>query len=167
MKKLSLLSILCLLLGAFSCSQQNDDDLSTHAFAELGDVDHFVFGTYYGHCRGNCTHTFNLKAGGLFADKVDWGYPEPGMEFEDKSLSKEDIELATKLLKDFPVELYKEEAEILGCPDCADQGGFYLEIQIGKSAPRVWRIDTDDSQIPGYLSAYTAKVRKAVEDLQQ
>ena len=170
MKKLSLLSILCLLLGAFSCSQQNDD-LSTpdpaQVVAGLGDVDHFVFGTYYGRCLSNCTHTFNLKAGGLFADKVDRGYPEPGMEFEDKSLSKEDIELATKLFKDFPEELYKEEGEILGCPDCADQGGFYLEIQIGKSAPRVWRIDTDDSRIPAYLSAYTAKVRKTVEELQQ
>lgn len=167
MKKLSLLSILCLLLAAFSCSQQNDDDLAAPALAKLGDVDHFVFGTYYGHCLGNCTHTFNLKAGGLFADKVDRGYPEPGMAFEDKSLSKEDIELATKLLKDFPEELYKEEGEILGCPDCADQGGFYLEIQIGKSAPRVWRIDTDDSRIPAYLSAYTAKVRKVVDELQK
>ena len=167
MKKLSLLSILCLLLGAFSCSQQNDDDLAAPAFVELGDVDHFVFGTFYGRCLGNCTHTFKLKTSGLFADKVDRGYPEPGMEFEEKSLSKEDIELATKLLKDFPEELYKEEGEILGCPDCADQGGFYLEIQVGKSAPRVWRIDTDDSRISAYLSAYTAKVRKVVEELQK
>jgi hypothetical protein len=166
MKKLSCLFTLCLLLGAFACSEE-ENDLSTPAFANLGDIDHFVFGSYYGRCLGNCTQTFKLKSGGLFADKVDRGYPEPGMGFEDKSLSKADIELATKLLAEFPAELLKEEGEILGCPDCADQGGFYLEIQIGKSAPQVWRIDTDDSQIPKYLSAYTAKVRKVVEELQQ
>lgn len=144
MKKLSVLSILCLMLGMFSCSQQENDDLSTAAFTNLGDVDHFVFGTYYGHCRGNCATAFKLQAGGLFADKVDLGYLEPSSTFETSSLSKAKIDLATKLLEAFPRSLYQEEGDTFGCPDCADQGGFYVEVQVGKSAPRVWRIDTND-----------------------
>ncbi|MBK9487878.1 MAG: hypothetical protein IPO07_03120 [Haliscomenobacter sp.] len=59
-----------------------------------------------------------------------------------------------------------EEDEVFGCPDCADQGGFYLEIKQGKST-RSWRIDTNDDQIPAYLSAYTAKVGKVVDELEK
>lgn len=167
MKKWSLLGTLCLILSAFSCSQQKNDESLAFAKAEMGDIDHFVFGTYHGHCLGNCAHAFKLEAKGLFADKVDRGYLEPGVAFEDKSLPKEAIALATALLKAFPEELYNEEEETIGCPDCADQGGYYLEIQVGKSAPRVWRIDTDEQSVPAYLSAYTAKISNLIEDLQK
>lgn len=168
MKKLSLLSILCLLLGAFSCSRQENDELSTAALASnLGDVDHFVFGKYHGHCLGNCAHAYKLKADGLFADKVNQGYLEINSEFEDKSQSKAKIELASKLLKDLPKALFNEEGDTFGCPDCADQGGYYVEIQIGKRAPQVWRIDTNKDQIPAYLSAYTAKIEKTMEELEK
>lgn len=167
MKKLSLLGILCAMLFAFSCSKEGDDDQSTLKSVNLGDVDHFTFGLYHGHCRGNCATAYKLKADGLFADKVDQGYLEPNDEFEDKSLSQAKIELAAKLLEQLPSALFKEEGDTFGCPDCADQGGFYVEIQIGKAMPRVWRIDTNDSQIPDYLSAYTAKIRKTMEELEK
>ena len=163
MKKLIWGSILCLLMGTFACTPEENDQVSK---LDLGNVDHFAFGTYYGHCLGNCAHAYKLNEDGLFPDQVERGYLEPGIAYATQSLSAENIALAQKLLEDFPAELMKEEAEVFGCPDCADQGGFYLEIKQGEST-RSWRIDTNDDQIPAYLSAYTAKVRKAVEELEK
>jgi hypothetical protein len=150
-----------MLLSVFSCDQ-NEDALSTK---DLGNVEYFVFGVYYGHCLGNCAHVYKLQGNKLFADKLDRGYPEPGITFESNSRPAADVALAQQLLADFPADLRSEESETIGCPDCADQGGYYLEIkQEGKVS--LWRIDTDESRIPKYLSAYTAKIAKILEDLE-
>ncbi len=163
MKKLTWVFTLCLLMGAFACSPEENDQLSK---LNKGDVDHFVFGRYFGHCLGNCTTVYLLKEDGLYADLVDRGYPDSTIAFVYTSRTAEFVTMAKKLLADFPDKLMDEEEETIGCPDCADQGGYYLEIKQGKTT-RSWWIDTDDSRMPAYLSAYTEKVGKLVDELEK
>jgi hypothetical protein len=160
MKKLIWFSSLCLLITTFACTPKEEDQLST---LNIGSVDHFAFGTYYGHCLSNCTHVYKLEGNGLYPDLIDRGYPDTTIAYDTKSLSTDAVNSAKTLLKDFPADLLKEKEQV-GCPDCADHGGFYVEIKQGETT-RSWRIDTDDKQIPAYLSAYTAKIRKTLDGL--
>ncbi|MBK9487877.1 MAG: hypothetical protein IPO07_03115 [Haliscomenobacter sp.] len=78
MKKLTWVFTLCLLMGAFACSPEENDQLSK---LNKGDVDHFVFGRYFGHCLGNCTTVYQVKEDGLYPDLVDRGYPDSSIAF--------------------------------------------------------------------------------------
>lgn len=119
--------------------------------------DYLIFGHFYGFCRGEeCIQTYQLTATKLYEDTSDVYYNlEHDYSFVERS--SEDFALASHLLDSFPTDLLDEEPEVIGCPDCADQGGLLLVYEIN-GIKRSWRIDNDRRNVPAVLHPYLASV---------
>jgi hypothetical protein len=163
MKNTLLFTLLVLILALSSCDKAEDQNLSQ----TIGDVEHFAFGTFYGYCIGNCTNVFKLQGDALFADKVERGYPDPKTPYQNQSLDVKSVNKAKDLLKAFPEKLLGEDVETIGCPDCADQGGFYVEIKQKGREATYWRIDTNESEQPAYLKSFLKQLEALTQELKQ
>lgn len=84
--------------------------------------------------------------------------------FEFVSLPNSDYEKVSHLLNDVPGSLYNESAGTMGCPDCADQGGYYPKLQ-GNGADWVFRIDKNKDVVPAYLHDFLDDVEEAINEL--
>ncbi len=147
MRKLLFLLILITALAA--CNSTKTDVTINEQY--------LVFGKYYGHCRDECATLFKMEGTQLFADDLarftDWD----SLKFKSSALPNERYESAKALLDAFPQELLNVTEETIGCPDCADQGGFAIEIR-KDGVLRHWRVDTNRSDLPDYLKTYVDKI---------
>ena len=135
----------------------------TEPLVESSSFEHLLFGHFYGECLGDeCIELFRLETEKLFEDDLDQ-YPH-----RDKAYQGNYVELSTekfnqvKDLKDhFTLALLAEDRIIFGCPDCADQGGLYLEYGVeGQSA--FWILDNNQAEIPNYLHGFVDKVHEKI-----
>ncbi len=151
-----LLIALCLCLPFMACT---DDE----KIVQFGEDDQLIFGTFYGECAGNCTVLYKIQSGSLFEDDVDFGIPEVIL-FNDLPLSEADYLIAEELANTFPSDLTDSDKEVYGCPDCADQGGVYLELKQGDNT-RKWRIDTRNDEQSAQILAYKARLFMVMDSL--
>lgn len=125
------------LLAAFGCKKES-----------VTNSDYFIFGYAYGFCAGNCVTVFKLEGDNLFADD-DAGYQtlwnNPDIPFQMTSLPAEKVNLAKVLQAQIPAGLYQEPDGNIGCPDCRDQGLYFVKIKTGDTV-REWRIDPDSQE---------------------
>lgn len=150
--------LLCFFPLLFLLSCDDDEQLTTNS-----KEDYLIFGRYGFQCFGNCITVYKLQAGQLFADDLEYGFPEAD-DFQTTPLSDTQFQIAEVLSDEFPEELLETEQRIFGCPDCADQGGFYLSLKRNGTVT-TWQIDTDDvDQTPGIL-AYKARIAEVLEAL--
>ncbi len=123
-----------------------------------------TFGKYYGFCAGDCVSLYKISGEQLFEDDLmrfsGWDTPV----FKSTPMSNQRYQQAKILLDNFPQDLLQTNVETFGCPNCADQGGYYLEWQKGEVVRR-WRIDTNESELPNYLVAYTRQVAQVLDAL--
>ena len=125
--------------------------------------DYFIFGYAYGFCAGNCVTVFKLEGDNLYADD-DASYQTLGenqeIPFQSASLSAEKVNLAKALQAQIPANLYNETDGNVGCPDCRDQGLYYIKIKMGNTV-REWRIDPDSQE----YKAFGEEIRETVDQL--
>lgn len=124
-----------------------------------------TFGTYYGLCADNCTTIYKIEDGKLFLDEADRVIPKD-IPFQDFPLSDEKLNLAKEVMDAFPNELLQESESQIGCPDCADQGGYYLEWK-ENGERKVWRLDTNENALPRYLKPFVQKISEVIEELNE
>ena len=125
--------------------------------------DYLIFGIYHGECLGDCLRLFKLENGQLFADDRDWGFERP-IPFMTTPLDESAYHLAEPLFTGFPEALLESDQRTYGCPDCADQGGYYLELRDGGKV-NIWHIDTrDEDQGPDILG-YKAALQDVLDQL--
>lgn len=126
--------ILSLLLGILlisSCKKEKN-----------GCNDYIIFGTYYGECGGEqCIELYKLTATELFEDSKD-NYPGTSIYNGTFSIKRDAAAyaLASNIESTIPVSLLNDTAAVIGCPDCADGGGVYLEYH-KNGLHKVWHID--------------------------
>ena len=142
---------------AADCSKENNDPNTVDENTEL------IFGNYFGHCFGNCVHLYKMKDGELFADLMDQGNPAEAT-FGSTPLTNEKYQEAMPVMETFPEELLDEEKSTIGCPDCADQGGYFIQIT-RDGETRTWKLDTNQNSLPSYLKSYTNLIRETMEKL--
>ncbi len=141
-----------LAIFAFASCNSTKKDLKTNTTEDS----YFVFGKFHGHCQGNCAHLFKLHGNQLLADDIDRFTDWEELKFKPEPLSNSLYQAAQSLLKKFPKELWNAEGTI-GCPDCADQGGYAIETRKDGKLYH-WRIDTNRNDVPDYLQPYLAKI---------
>lgn len=135
----------------FGCS--SDDSKPTN------DYDYLIFGHFYGFCIGeSCTETFKLTENKLFEDTED-NYANPPYNFE--LLANDKFEAVKDIIDFFPTELLSESETTLGCPDCADGGGIFIEYS-KNGVVKNWRIDQMKTNIPEYLHTFVDKVNEKI-----
>ncbi len=118
------------------------------------DGDYLIFGHFYGECLGErCVETFKLEEDYLLEDtRASLGRPY-NFETGYRVLPQTDFERAQALLDAFSRQLLDEPDTTFGCPDCADQGGLYIEYRRG-FAHGVWVIDQYQTNVPPYLHEF-------------
>jgi hypothetical protein len=155
MKKVSLfLSLLAIVCISFTSCKKDPD---------LGSVgDYFAFGHFYGFCAGEqCIEIFKLENKQLLEDQMDT-YPSEqdkgSRNYASMSFTAEELAMANQLMADLPAELFAESDVVFGCPDCADQGGTYIEIK-RDGVQHHWILDNAKNNIPAYLRSYSDQIR--------
>ena len=142
-----------------ACSDSNLEE-NTEA-----DDTFLIFGVYHGFCIGDCWRLFKLENGQLFADNFD--FPVDGViTFSNMPMSDAQYQDAL-VLKDIPDDVTGSDKDIYGCPDCADQGGYYLEF-LDEGQRRVVNFDTrfssfDNKSIENYLTTMSEIILKLEE----
>jgi hypothetical protein len=142
-----------ILAGALSCKQEE---------VRLYEGDYLIFGHFYGECLGEaCVKTFKLEENYLLED-TQAGLKQPyNFKTSYRVLGQEDFERAQALLDAFPLQLLGEPDTTFGCPDCADQGGLYIEYRQEDTHGR-WYIDQDKEEVPVYLHEFMDQVNETI-----
>ncbi|WP_306640560.1 hypothetical protein [Sanyastnella coralliicola] len=154
--KLATLFFLGGILALTSCSREDDSRDGTR-------VESITFGHFYGECAGDgCVETYRLTGSNLYKDVAD-NYPGAG-PYEFVLLSNEAYISALPVLTELPQELLNEESEEIGCPDCADQGGIFIEYVVNEVTYQ-WRIDQATNAIPEYLVPYVELVNGKIAEI--
>jgi len=155
------------LVSALGACDKND--VQPEPEATLSET-HFIFGTYHGFCMGDCAELYKIENDALFADTTDRFYPfsEPygTIEFQDTPLSTERYTVAVELLAAIPDELLNSEEQTFGCPDCADQGGIYIEIKDGADV-QAWNIDISEDNLPEFLVPFVQQIKAVLGELEE
>lgn len=142
---------------------------SVQGYSQKVILDRLVFGTYYGMCHTNCMHIYRVDERTLEKDDsvkygaLDWAYYFTPVSRLDESKHA----LAKKLIAEVPVELLSRNRSVIGCPDCADQGGIFIQAFSGPVSAtfKLDVADTDD-QTPTVIAfkkkllAVMAQLRK-------
>ncbi len=140
----------------FSCEEQDSPGMSSEEY--------LVFGKFYGFCLGdNCVQIFKIESNQLSKNKLHQ-YPARNSFYPDTYdlLSNTKFESVSGLLDIFPDRLLNETDTIFGCPDCADQGGYYIEANFAEIR-KFWIIDTSRSNVPEYLHPFLDEIDAAIE----
>jgi hypothetical protein len=87
-----------------------------------------------------------------------------GYTYDGLSDPHENYLIAKQLIDQFPDQLIKNQEDTYGCPDCADQGGYYLELRTKKET-RTWRIDTRDQDLPAFLLEFQELIEEVILSL--
>lgn len=118
-----------------------------------------VFGHFYGECLGEaCVETFKLTETQLFEDTLD-EYSGANQQFE--VLPNGLFAQVQDLIDFFPSRLLSEEETFIGCPDCADGGGIFIQFSENDEL-KTWRIDQDKGNVPDYLHEFIDKINEKI-----
>ena len=121
--------------------------------------DTLVFGHFYGMCAGeSCVLTYKLTSTTLHQDTI---HNYSGTDLSFVQLGDDQFEIASGLLSSFPTELLDETDQVLGCPDCYDQGGLFIEYT-GGLGQGSWRLDQTQSDVPSYLHPFMDEVNETI-----
>lgn len=130
--------------------------------------DYIIIGYENGFCASNCEVTYLINKDGVFKS-VDYLKTKKLSSFSQK-LSKEQF----KQVKDFETKIPKElinsgkdEITFIGCPNCADQGSYYVEIVIKGKNPKRYFIDTITDELPDYLKEFAVDINDTLNILKQ
>lgn len=127
------------------------------------DPDTFIFGKACGECSGNCAIFYKIEDGKIFSDLNDFYYAQE-LKFSDTSLLDESYQSAKSLLEEFPEYFIENPDKTFGCPDCADQCGFYI-ISYKNGKKTYWNIDTFKSNQPAEIQSYVDKMENIIDQL--
>ena len=128
--------------------------------------DFLVFGRFYGFCMGEkCIEIYRLQDGRIYEDVKDqYVSNESFYQGDFEPLSEEKYQQVKDLWNVIPSAIYEEDQVRFGCPDCADQGGIYLEIKTG-TFHAFWILDQSKSEVPNYLHELMDVVNSKVDIL--
>lgn len=168
MKTFSKLILLSLAFMLTNCANEitrpENEECDCYYLTESDDS--FVFGKYFGFCMGEqCTNLYKIQDNQVFADNMERLMHPDDLVFKSEPLSNEKYQVAKAVLDAFPEGLLAETAETIGCPDCADQGGYFIELKTNGETRR-WYLDNFKDKLPAYLKTYTAQIDEALAQLQ-
>jgi len=143
-------SLSIMILTVSSCKKEADQD------------HYFVFGFFAGECNTNCSMIFKIENNKIYLDQENYFPYDREIKFSNVQMSNEKYNIAIELEKKFPEFLLKNSKSTYGCPDCVDQGAFYLQINNGNQN-RKWFVDP--FEIPHEINDYFDLLKKSLPEL--
>jgi hypothetical protein len=126
--------------------------------------DSFTFGKHFCFCTSTCAILYEISEDALRAGKGIGCIPQD-YTFDGVILAQDKYEIAKQLIDEFPVKLIQDSQETYGCPDCADQGAYFLQMR-NQRETRTWRLDTRIEDLPASLQAYQQSIQEVLDALQ-
>jgi len=130
----------------------------------IDSVDYFIFGRAGCECGGNCG-TFYKYFNDMLVEGDGQSCQVNHHTFNGSALTADDKEQAEMLLNAFPDHLFYIQATSIGCPDCFDQGFYYIEIQTDGNN-KSWKLDRSVEAVPEYLWPFLQKIEETMNALQ-
>jgi hypothetical protein len=167
MKKMLFLFLAIGSLTFLSCEQNEikseENEQSTETLLSEKD-EYFVFGHYFGMCQGEkCIEAFKISSGDLFEDSKD-AYPNNRSPYAGEfTINRNDKYELVKDLPAIPASMLNAPNTTLGCPDCSDGGGLYIEIH-KNGETKYWLIDLQ--RIPEGLEEFVRDIEAKIEILE-
>jgi hypothetical protein len=134
-------------------------------------VEYLIVGSYAGECDGHCATMYKITNSALYIDTTDSYFKGGGgdrpIRFPDRPSPLNQFQLLVPLLRQIPERLFTTDTFVWGCPDCADQGGYYVEFKYDGKAARVFHIDIlgEGGFVPKDLSSFTNQFMGAIKKL--
>lgn len=156
MKAVKLL-IICIIAWNLSGCSKNES-------INQKEFDYLIIGSFYGECVGeNCVAIYKIQDHNLYVDTRKQ-YPNGMSQYEGtfEILPQELYDLVADLPDEIPDELLKMEPGTIGCPDCADGGGKYIEINQDGEV-KAWSIDNGLNRIPESLHEFMNILEEKIE----
>lgn len=155
--------ILVLIVGFWSCS--NDETPLT-----AGGAEHFIFGKFAGECEGEqCIEIYKFESGQIFEDQTDlypdWGQGHRGT-FAERPDADHVIDQLELIVRTLPSGLASEANRVFGCPDCADQGGIYVEVKDFGIDRIFWLFDNDLDEVPVEYHFLVERITEIVNQIE-
>ncbi len=156
--------LILLMLGFIACDEDKAIPPAKSQPSPLQDTA-LIFGTYYGFCfpPDSCVHIYKLADGRVYKDTTHH-YPHDTSSYRFLAIDTPHYQKVRELKKAFPRRLITDTATKLGCPDCRDQGGYYVALKTDKYEKR-WLIDTDLDAVSPFLRPFLRKVDSAMHQL--
>lgn len=130
------------------------------------EFDYIIFGKYFSECGGNCASFYRLTSNKLYGDRMDYFMGAKDIKFRKFALSQDDFKTAQSIADSLPDFFKTDNSQTLGCPDCHDQGGLYLEIR-NNGNTRVFNIDPEVRRMPQEVMDYTNLLNQTIASLPQ
>lgn len=131
----------------------------------LSQSDYLIFGDFYGECLGHCVRIFKLEQDKLFEDTKK-EYPNKYSFYQGNfvQLPQQKFDIAKDLINSFPKKLLNETDTVIGIPDAADQGGLYIEYNVG-GVRKFWLLDNWKTNTPAEYHEFIDKVNEKIRQL--
>lgn len=136
------IAIACLLI--FSISACNNDDDNPVPIIE---PEYVVFGEFASGMNAEDSQMFKVTLTTFEKEVVSGVFTRLDYEFEaDETMSQGDFSNARQIIDWIPQVLIESETDTYGCPDCHDQGGYFLEFGDGNHSKKfiIDPVDTED-----------------------
>lgn len=127
---------------------------------------YFIFGTYVGMCQGpaGCAVFYKLSNGSVYRDSVI--HLLRPASFSKIPLGGNSWATASAVLDCFPSEMATHPNTTIGCPDCHDQGGYYIAYKANSASPeQTWTVDTDTASLSNPVIQYVTRLDTALAHL--
>ncbi|MEQ8217270.1 MAG: hypothetical protein RIM68_05295 [Arenibacter sp.] len=140
---------LLLMIGLLLSCEKNEVNPS--------DIKQLGYGTSFGMCVGYCKNDMLLKSGTVIYSRSGWNNQVESIDCKENltQLSWDSIKKAVALNEFFSLP------EIVGCPDCADGGAEWLEIE--NYSGKKNKVTFEYGKAPEELETIIAALRKQIE----
>lgn len=159
-------TVMVLIFGFIACKKDEaiKQEPDKPANKPLADTT-LTIGTFFGLCfpKDSCVAIYKLSDGKVFRDTTH-NYPRDTSNYQFVPLQQRQYQKVEQLKSAFPRRMMSDTTTELGCPDCRDQGGFYVALK-ADGYQQTWLIDKDLDAVSPYLHPFLEKVDKAVQQL--
>ena len=154
MKKILIVSFIS--LAAFTCNKNKLNSKS---------VEYVSFGSAHGHCVGDCSKFFKIEKEKLYPDNISRYGGEGTVTFQPNPLDNDKYILAKNLVEKFSPYFLSHPNQTFGCPDCADQGGYHIEVKMKGKPVTFWHVDTNASNQPEEIKEFITELKAILSQL--
>ncbi len=155
--KLILLFVLTLLANACENVESTELNIDTEILS-------ISYGTYFGQCNGYCKQSITIENDSIRYQAQSWSendnYPLIAFSTE---FSEEDWKSIEEKI-DFLI--FRNIEEVIGCPDCADGGAEWIEIETEDVTHKIkFEYDNPPEEISNYIEDLSELLSEFQEDI--
>jgi hypothetical protein len=123
----------------------------------------FAFGQYGNFCLTSCGKYYGIYNGELYPDSSQKKIGGP-LTAGPVPLDHSKYLLAKPLEDTLPKYFLDHPNQTFGCPNCVDQGGYYIEI-VNNGNRTYWYIDTSIPSLPVEIRDYVTTLAATIRQL--